>query len=335
MTLLSVRGLVKRFGAHQAADEVSFDLEAGQILALIGPSGCGKTTTLRMIAGFETPDAGQVLLDGRDITSLAPERRGIGIVFQDFALFPHMTVMENLRFGASGGARNGADTARRMLDLVGLDGLDARYPDQLSGGQQQRAALARSFAAGPGLILLDEPFSNLDPILRSATRRELRQLLKSTGLGIVMVTHDQEEALSFADRIAVMDHGRILQCASAREVYDLPRDRFVAGFLGRTNLIEGVAEGGFCTTPLGRLELARPANGPVTLSLRPESIVLRPSNAPDAGRITGVEFRGHNVTYWARWRGVELQVDALSGSDLAEGMAIMPHVIGQSVPLDQ
>ncbi|SMO64589.1 ABC transporter ATP-binding protein [Paracoccus laeviglucosivorans] len=330
MTLLSVRGLGKRFGSHHAAQDVSFDLAAGEILALIGPSGCGKTTTLRMIAGFETPDAGQVLLNGRAITDLAPERRGIGMVFQDFALFPHMTVLDNVRFGTRDGQ---LATARDMLGLVGLDGLGGRFPDQMSGGQQQRAALARSFAAGPSLILLDEPFSNLDPILRSATRREIRRLLKSTGLGIVMVTHDQEEALSFADRIAVMSGGRILQCAAAREIYNLPHDRFVAGFLGRTNLIDGVADGAFCATALGRLALARPATGHVTLSLRPESIQLRPSDAADAGRITAVEFKGHDVTYWADWRGIELQVDALAGPHLNEGAGVIPHVIGRAVPL--
>lgn len=332
MTLLSVRGLGKQFGGHHAAQDVSFDVQAGEILALIGPSGCGKTTTLRMIAGFEAPDAGQVILNGRDITNVAPERRGIGMVFQDFALFPHMTVLENVRFGARDGK---IATSQRMLGLVGLDGLGARFPDQMSGGQQQRAALARSFAANPSLILLDEPFSNLDPILRSATRREIRRLLKSTGLGIVMVTHDQEEALSFADRIAVMNGGRILQWGAARDVYDLPHDRFVAGFLGRTNLIEGVADGAFCATALGRLQLARPATGRVALSLRPESIELRPCNAPDAGHITAVEFKGHDVTYWALWRGIELQVDALTGPRLSEGMTIVPHVIGRPVPLNE
>ncbi|MFT4150580.1 MAG: ABC transporter ATP-binding protein [Paracoccaceae bacterium] len=328
--LLSVRGLGKRFGAHAAVSDVSFDVAAGEILALIGPSGCGKTTTLRMIAGFEVPDAGEIVLNGRTVTSLVPERRGIGMVFQDYALFPHMTAAENVRFGVSDGQ---AETAVRMLDLVGLSHLGGRYPDELSGGQQQRIALARSFAARPGLILLDEPFSNLDPILRAATRREIRQLLKSSGLGIVMVTHDQEEALSFADRIAVMDGGRVLQCGAAREVYDLPADRVVAGFLGRTNLIEGIADGMFCATELGRLDLARPATGPVTLSIRPERITLTPSERPDAGRIAAVEFKGHDVTYWTQWRGLALQVDAPSPPRFYEGMGVIPHVTGLSVPL--
>lgn len=328
--LLSVRNLHKRFGAHQAVKDLSFDVEGGEIVALIGPSGCGKTTTLRMIAGFDALESGEIALNGTKISHLAPERRGIGMVFQDYALFPHMTLLENVRFGTRGGQ---TAKAMEMLELVGLAELGARFPDQISGGQQQRTALARSFAAGPGLILLDEPFSNLDPVLRSSTRREIRRLLKATGIGIVMVTHDQEEALSFADRVAVMEGGRILQCGTAREVYDLPKDRFVAGFLGRTNLIEGIADGTACATPLGRLELARPATGPVTLSLRPESIMIKTTTDADAGRIAAVEFKGHDVTYWVEWRGLELQVDALAGPHLAEGASVTPQVIGRPVPL--
>ena len=325
--LLSVQALTKRFGAHQAVQDLSFDLSPGEILALIGPSGCGKTTTLRMLAGFETPDRGDILLQGRPITHLAAERRGIGMVFQDYALFPHMTVAENVAFGA----RDPGDVPA-MLALVGMEALAARYPDQLSGGQQQRVALARSFAAQPALLLLDEPFSNLDPALRAATRREIRKLLKTTGLAIVMVTHDQEEALSFADRIAVMEEGRLLQCGPAREVYALPSDRFVAGFLGRTNLVEGLADGTECVTALGRLPLARAARGPVTLSLRPETIRLTP-DAAAAGRITGAEFKGHDVTYWVAWQGLELQVDALSMPWLATGTPVALQVTQPAVPV--
>lgn len=326
--MLHVRNLSKRFGPQAVVHDVSLDLAAGEILALIGPSGCGKTTTLRMIAGFETPDAGAIHLSGRDVTALPPEKRGIGMVFQDYALFPHMTVAENVRFGARDG-----QGVEHYLGVVGLSGFGSRYPDELSGGQQQRVALARSLAAQPGIILLDEPFSNLDPILRSGTRREIRRMLKSQGLGIIVVTHDQEEALSFADRIAVMDQGRLVQSGTATEVYDNPVSAFVAGFLGRTNLIHGTATGDLCDTPLGPLRLARPqASGPVTLSLRPEHIALRPDAGGD-GQVLSVEFKGHDVTYWVAWQGMELQVDTLTGMRVAEGDRVTVEVRGKAVPL--
>lgn len=332
--LLSVRDLGKRFGAGDApaVDGLSFDLAPGEILALIGPSGCGKTTSLRMVAGFEAPDRGRILLRGRDVTGLAPERRGIGMVFQDYALFPHMTVAENVMFGAR--VKSAAANAG-FLDLVGLSGFGARYPDELSGGQQQRVALARSFAAEPGLILLDEPFSNLDVALRSATRREIRRLLKDSGVGIVFVTHDQEEAMTFADRIGVMRDGRLLQIGTGQQIYDRPVDAFVAGFLGRTNLIEGRASGDYCDTPLGRLRLARPATGEVTLSLRPESLRIAAVDNPGSGngRITGVDFKGHDMTYWISLGGIELQIDAMHGPRLPEGCEVTVTVDGPPVPL--
>ncbi|MEX4009853.1 ABC transporter ATP-binding protein [Neoaquamicrobium sediminum] len=333
--LLSVRSLSRRFGRKGpvAVDDLSFDIDTGEILALIGPSGCGKTTTLRMIAGFETPDTGRVLLSGRDLTSTPAEQRGIGMVFQDYALFPHMTVGENIRFGAR---RNGRDVVARYLGMVGLDGFEQRYPDQLSGGQQQRVALARSFAAEPRLILLDEPFSNLDAALRSAARREIRRLLKSAGIAIVFVTHDQEEALSFADRIAIMRDGRILQSGMAQEVYDRPADAFVATFLGRTNLLEGTAEGGFARTSLGLLPLTRPTSGRVSISLRPERLGIRAVEADEQpnGRIVAVEFKGHDMTYWVDCDGVEVQVDAMQSVRLAEGTPVRVAVDGEAVPLD-
>ncbi len=326
--MLQVRNLSKRFGAQAVVQDVSLDLAAGEILSLIGPSGCGKTTTLRMIAGFEAPDTGKIHLSGRDVTAVPPERRGIGMVFQDYALFPHMTVAENVRFGA-----RDAQAVDHYLGVVGLAGFGSRYPDELSGGQQQRVALARSLAAEPGIILLDEPFSNLDPILRSGTRREIRRMLKSQGLGIIVVTHDQEEALSFADRIAVMDQGRLVQAGTATEVYDNPVSAFVAGFLGRTNLIHGTAQGDLCDTPLGPLRLAQPqAAGPVTLSLRPEHIALRP-DAAGAGQVLSVEFKGHDMTYWVAWQGMELQIDALTGLRVAEGDRVSIEVRGTAVPL--
>ena len=330
--LLSTSGLRKGFTGtgEPAVRDVSLQVAAGEILALIGPSGCGKSTTLRMIAGLEAPDSGRVFLSGRDITALATEKRDIGMVFQDYALFPHMSVAQNILFGARD---SGPQVLERLLDMVGLSGLAHRYPDELSGGQQQRVALARSFAARPRVILLDEPFSNLDPTLRAATRREIRRMLKSSGLGVIVVTHDQEEALSFADRVAVMHEGAIQQAGTAQEVYDHPVNAFVAGFLGRTNLIEGIADGTTCATPLGRVRLDRSATGLVTLSVRPESLTLRPSDAPDAGRVSAVEFKGHDLTYWVDWRGMEVQVDALNDLRLHEGATVTLEIRGSAVAL--
>ncbi|SED29130.1 ABC transporter ATP-binding protein [Rhodobacter sp. 24-YEA-8] len=327
--LLSLSHLSRSFGAGQAVvDDLSLDLAAGEILALIGPSGCGKTTTLRMVAGFETPDRGQIRLAGRDVTGIAPEKRGIGMVFQDYALFPHMTVAQNVLFGA---ADRAPATAARYLEMVGLAGYGARFPDELSGGQQQRVALARSFAAAPAVILLDEPFSNLDAGLRARTRREIRALLKASGIGILFVTHDQEEALSFADRVAVMKDGRLLQYGPAAEVYDRPSDPFVAGFLGRTNLITGEARGESCDTVLGPIALERPASGPIGFSLRPERIAIREAGAdePARGRVTSVEFKGHDLTYWVDCNGTEIQVDQMGGPRLSEGAEVVLSVTGR------
>lgn len=324
--LLSVRQLGKCFGDHRAVDNVSFDAGAGQITALIGPSGCGKTTTLRMIAGFENPDHGEIDLHGHNIAHLPPERRGIGMVFQDYALFPHMNVRTNVGFGGGG--------VDEMLALVGMSDLGNRYPDELSGGQQQRVALARSFAAAPKLLLLDEPFSNLDPALRSTTRREIRRLLKAKGIGIIMVTHDQEEALSFADHVVVMDNGLVLQCGPPREIYDAPLNRFVAGFLGRTNFIDGIADGYACVSALGNIILTRPATGRVTLSIRPESIVAIPTDRDDAPVISGVEFKGHSTTYWIDIGRSEIQVDTLSDAPLTEGTRVVLRVVGKGVTIE-
>ncbi|WP_404933669.1 ABC transporter ATP-binding protein [Nitratireductor sp. L15S-10] len=334
--LLSTRGLSRRFvrGGAAVVDDLSLEIQPGEILALIGPSGCGKTTTLRMIAGFETPDEGHILLSGRDITGVAAERRGVGMMFQDYALFPHMTVAENIQFGAR---RKEAGVVERYLGMVGLAGLGRRYPDQLSGGQQQRVALARCLACEPEVILLDEPFSNLDAALRSTARREIRRLLKSSGLGIVFVTHDQEEALSFADRIAVMRDGRILQSGSAQEVYDRPLDAFVASFLGRTNLLEATAQRGVAKTPLGDLALTEPVSGAVHFSVRPERISIRRTHEGEKpnGRILSVEFKGHDMTYWVECGGLELQVDVMQQGRLPEGAEVHVSAKGSFPPFRQ
>lgn len=332
--LLRARNLTKTFpGAPRPVVEgASFDLAPGEILALIGPSGCGKTTTLRMIGGFETPDSGEILIEGRDALRLAPEKRGVGVVFQDYALFPHLSVMENVAFGVKGARLDREAAADAYLDMVGLSGYGPRWPDQLSGGQQQRVALARSFAAKPKLILLDEPFSNLDAALRARTRREIREILKTTGLGVLFVTHDQEEALSFADRLAVMKEGRILQQGRPEEVYSRPASAFVAQFLGRTNLVEGRARGEAAETPIGILPLATPAQGEALLSLRPENLGLEPDEE-GLGEIVGREFKGHDATYWVRAAGREWQADAMGAPLMDLGARVRLRAKAPAVPL--
>ena len=311
--MVTVTGLSKRFGAHGPMAVHAFDLSvgAGEILCLLGPSGCGKTTLLRLIAGFERPEGGTVEVAGRVVAGpgvwVQPERRRIGFVFQDFALFPHLNVLDNVAFGIGGAGRTGRRAkAAEILALVGLTVFQARFPHQLSGGQQQRVALARALATGPHILLLDEPFSNLDASLRGVTRDEVRAILKQTGTTAIMVTHDQEEALCFADRIAVMRDGQLEQAGTPEVVYFAPKTAFVASFLGRTNLLRGVAEGMVADTSLGSVPLAGPASGRVVLSLRPEHLSFGPTvnGQPTAGaarvQVVRREFKGHDVTFECR-----------------------------------
>jgi iron(III) transport system ATP-binding protein len=298
---LEVIGLTKRFHPQHppVLDNVGFTIEPGEILALLGPSGCGKTTTLRTIAGFEQPEAGDILLEGQSVLKLPPEKRQIGIVFQDYALFPHLTVIKNVIFALKRyPKRERRSRAEAILNLVGLRIFQHRMPDQLSGGQQQRVALARAIAAEPKLLLLDEPFSNLDATLRQSTRLEVRNLLKATGMSALLVTHDQEEALSFADRIAVMRAGKIEQIGTPEAVYHQPKTPFVAQFLGQTNIIMGQATGNVATTLLGPVRLHNAYNGPVMLSIRPEHLTLAaPDQRHPIGQIISCEFKGHDLTY--------------------------------------
>lgn len=335
--LLAVTGLGKRFSpaAQWVVRDVSFRLEPGEIFALIGPSGCGKTTTLRIIAGFETADTGDVSLNGRSVMALPPDQREIGMVFQDYALFPHLTVAANVGFGTNNVTREErAALVARHLDMVGLSGLGERYPDELSGGQQQRVALARTFAAKPKLILLDEPFSNLDAALRHSTRREIREILKGTGIGVIFVTHDQEEALSFADRIGVMRAGGIEQIGTPQEVYKRPRTRFVAEFLGRTNLVEADANGDVAATPMGPVTLGSPATGRVLLSLRPETIAITPSPTGQ-GTVIGRDFKGHDWTYLVDIDGSRYQIDVMSEASLTIGERVALTANAPAVVLEQ
>jgi putative spermidine/putrescine transport system ATP-binding protein len=243
MPQLFLRGLAKRFGDVAALDGLSLEVGDGELMCLLGPSGCGKTTTLRLIAGFEEPSAGRVVLGGEDITALPPQRRGIGVVFQSYALFPHLTVAENVGFGLKMRRWAKNEIAARVeetLRLVQLAEVGARLPRQLSGGQQQRVALARALAIQPGLLLLDEPLSNLDAKLRDETREEIRRVQRKVGITTIMVTHDQGEALAMGDRMAVLDRGRLMQVGTPAEIYQRPANPFVASFIGQSTLISGI-----------------------------------------------------------------------------------------------
>ncbi len=315
--ILSVQNLTKRFGpeAPPVVHEVSFDVGDGEIFAVLGPSGCGKTTTLRCIAGFERATAGTVVMGEHTLSGtkahVPPEEREVGIVFQDYALFPHLSVLENVAFGLQGAPRDERlARARETLEMVGLSGFEERSPQHLSGGQQQRVALARTLVPEPDLILLDEPFSNLDALLRQETRQEVRDLLKEKGMSAVLVTHDQEEALSFSDRLAVMRSGQLDQVGTPEDVYYHPRTLFVAQFLGRTNLLLSQAAGTEADTPLGRVTLNRSAEGTVLVSLRPEHLTITAPETADGpmGTIVGRAFKGHDITYRVSCNGTEYLV---------------------------
>ena len=298
---IACRGLSKRFGDVAAVAGLDLEAAAGKITALLGPSGCGKTTTLRLIAGFERPDAGTIELGEQRLSGegkfVPPERRRIGIVFQDYALFPHHDVAGNVEYALprrSAGARVG-----ELLELVGLTGAARRHPHELSGGQQQRVALARALAADPEAILLDEPFSNLDSTLRDRMRREVRRILEEAGATSIFVTHDQEEALSIADTVAVMRDGRIEQVGAPEEVYERPSSRWVAEFLGEAEVLAGTARGGSVECPLGTLAVGPSFDGPAEVILRPESLAVSTGPTPrdaDAKRATVVDrdFYGHD-----------------------------------------
>jgi len=278
MTDVVLSGLVKSFpGGTRAVDGIDLAIGRGEFFSLLGPSGCGKTTTLRMLAGFEAPDAGSIQVGGRDITALPPERRDMGMVFQNYALFPHRSVAENIAFGLRMRKLGRAEIAprvRQALEMVRLSGLEDRRPSQLSGGQQQRVALARAIVVNPAVLLCDEPLGALDKKLRQAMQFELKALHARLGLTLVYVTHDQEEALTMSDRIAVMRAGRIAQLGTPRAIYDRPVSRFVADFIGDTNILEGRAEGTMLRLPAGwNAPLAAPPPpGPAAVALRPECV---------------------------------------------------------------
>jgi spermidine/putrescine ABC transporter ATP-binding subunit len=334
---LELRNLEKRFGAHRAVAAIDLTVQPGEFVTLLGPSGCGKTTTLNMIAGFLQPDGGSICLGGRSVESLPPHRRDLGIVFQDYALFPHRTAAENIAFGLRMRRISKPEITARVSEamaMVRLEGFGARRPAQLSGGQRQRIALARALVIRPALLLLDEPLSNLDLKLREEMRGEISALQRRLGIATVFVTHDQDEALAMSDRIAVMRDGRIEQLGTAQEIYERPASVFVATFIGSSNLlrarIAGPPQGGtiLLDTPAGpavlRAEHAPRATGELLLAIRPERLHLATSETHLDG-VTILRVRIERVMYLGRWLEIALR--------LADGSLASAHAANTgSVP---
>ncbi len=335
--LLRIDAVVKKFGVFRAVNRLSLDIRAGEFFALLGPSGCGKTTLLRMLAGFETPDEGRILLEGKDIAPVLPHQRPVNMMFQSYALFPHLSVRDNIAFGLKRAGMARTEIASRvaeMVALVKLEGLEKRKPDQLSGGQKQRVALARSLARRPRLLLLDEPLAALDKKLRESTQIELVELQRRLGMTFVIVTHDQEEAMTVADRIGVMDAGRLEQVATPRQLYEEPASRWVAEFVGDVNIFEGQLESRdsgrlmIATRDAGTIVVAEPRQ-PMTkpgvcVAIRPEKVKLsRRGPASDGaaatqainrleGVVTDVSYLGGVTSY-----KVKLDTGAVVRSSIA------------------
>jgi iron(III) transport system ATP-binding protein len=304
---IEFKGVVKRYGGFTAVAGIDLAIRKGELVTFLGPSGCGKTTSLRLIAGLELPSEGHILIGGRDVSRDPASERNIGMVFQSYALFPHITVLENVAYGPviRGEPKAQArDKARAILDQIGLAGMHDRLPAELSGGQQQRVAVARAIVQQPDVILFDEPLSNVDAKLRRKVREEIRSLQRRFGLTAVYVTHDQEEALAVSDRIVVMDKGRIAQIGTPEDLYDRPASPFIADFIGDANLIRGAIVGGQFVAGGLTLPLAGP-DGPATVSIRPERIRLSPGGP---ARISTATYLGSRIEYSVTSEGVEVLV---------------------------
>ena len=333
--MIRLEGVTKRFRDVAAVDGASLCVDRGEVVALLGPSGCGKTTLLRLIAGFEHPDTGTVRVADRIVAGpaawISPEARRVGMVFQDYALFPHLTVAANVGFGVT--RRDRARRVPELLEIVGLEGLGHRYPHELSGGQQQRVALARALAPAPELVLLDEPWSNVDPFLRDSLRAEVAEIIRPLGVTVLLVTHDREEAFSLADRIALMRDGKVVQEGTAEELYFAPASRWAAEFVGAANVLQGRVVDGRVRTAIG----AFPANGSSRASdarvlIRPELLELEPDDA-GAAEVVSREFRGHDVFYRVLLDGVELVSQRPSTEVVALGSRVSIRVHEGRVPV--
>jgi iron(III) transport system ATP-binding protein len=338
MSKIAIRcqGLAKQFGEVQAVVGLNLALREGQFLALLGPSGCGKTTTLRLLAGFEVPDSGEVEIGGQLVNApnryVPPERRSIGMVFQEYALFPHLTVADNIAYGLP----RGSDKKQRVqetLNLVGLPTIKDRMPHELSGGQQQRVALARALAPQPALILLDEPFSNLDASLRVQVRAEVRRILRQVQATAIFVTHDQEEALSLADEVAVMMGGRVVQTDTPQKLYRRPINREVATFLGDTNFLPGQVASQVVSCALGQWPVSFLHDGSVEVMVRPEDISLTPH--PDGpGEVLEQQYFGHDQLIQVGLEGLVLKTRLLSSAgDFQPGQRVALTIKKEDVVL--
>ena len=304
---IELRRVTKRYGSVTAVNDVSFTIGAGTLVTLLGPSGCGKTTILRMVAGLEAPSGGTILIGGEDVTARAAAERDVSMVFQSYALFPHLSVLENVRYGLVVSHRPRAEADERAhaaLALVGLSGLDARFPSELSGGQQQRVAVARALVLKPAVLLFDEPLSNLDARLRRQMREEIRELQQRLRLTVVYVTHDQAEAMAVSDRIIVMGRSVIAQEGAARELYEQPRDAFVAGFMGDANRVRGILTRRDATlgeVRLGPITLALPhrglPDGECEVAIRPEAIEMRPGAGALPATVKKAAYLGQWMEY--------------------------------------
>ena len=328
---VKVLGVDKSFGDTSVLRSIDLEVAPGTSLALLGPSGCGKTTLLRLIAGLERPDSGEIQV-GEDVmaggtTWVPPEKRNIGMVFQDWALFPHLTVGKNVGYGLPRAERKGPRVLE-ALDMVGLADLVDRMPDTLSGGQQQRVALARAIAPRPTVLLLDEPFSNLDSALRVGVRTEVHRLLVELGVTSIFVTHDQEEAFVLGDSVAVMQGGQIEQIGSPQDIYRTPSSPWIASFVGDVNLLKGVGKGVVAETMLGEVPLANPANGPIEVLVRPEDL----SVAPDGpATVTLTEYYGHDMMVTVNVDGDdEVQVRAPARSSWTRGDSVSVSYVGEA-----
>ena len=334
MATLELKNLTKKFGDFTAVDEMTLSVAQGEMIALLGGSGCGKTTTLRMIAGFTEPFSGEILVDGRDVDAVPPYKRNVGIFFQNYALFPHMTVFKNVAFGLSLQKLPKAEIKRRVeeiLSLVKLIGLDGRYPRELSGGQQQRVALARALVTRPGILLLDEPLSNLDAKLRVEMQVEIKRIQKELGITTIIVTHDHEEAVSLADRVIVMNAGKILQIGTPQEIFNRPASAFVADFMGFSTFVHGVVgpEAGGCrpvncsgkilTVPAGAASALADGDGCV-VTIRSENMDLadQPGENTIPGIVRAVTYRGHTTRLEVDGCFAETVYPAINGYSEAE-----------------